>query len=265
MRSNINSCRYDSFLTVFALCLYPKLDDFLKNRADKRYKYHQQYIDLCNTSELLVRAKTADDRQQLIRVFWENMFKAKIDENKPGDMGYVQQLLVLFGPLLSLQPFIVRSQVCQFCNFKENKRIRWPLPMAIHGFEDLNYDSIQKYYNWFLNSKRTEQCDICLQQTNQICYQNNTNEPSLIVIELLSRTTEGMWAFKNFTINQEIENEVTKVRYRLIATINHPSANHFNCCLFESNLSDNQQNIGSWFKHDGLMYQGKITLMKNIE
>ena len=123
-----NSCRYDSFLTVFSLGLYKNFDEFDQSRADKRHKHKKIYSTLCDVAQQLEKADSFTKRRPVIDNFWDYLHKLKIDENKRGEMGCVQELLVTLLPLLHLQPFIEEERKCDGCGLNETNRIRLPLP-----------------------------------------------------------------------------------------------------------------------------------------
>jgi len=97
-------------------------------------------LSLCGVGEALINATCVEERTALIMNFWESLYTAKIDSNKKGKTGFVQDLLTLFLPLLQLQPFIKEEKVCKFCNFKEENKIRWLLPIRIHYLGNLMYN-----------------------------------------------------------------------------------------------------------------------------
>ena len=111
---NLNSCRYDSFITIFALGLYKKFKSFDIGHSDGRHKFKNQYISLCNLAES-ISTIPCPTRNKMIIDFWEKMWRTGIDSNEPTKMGYVQDLLNLFLPLFNIQPFIQITQNCTFC------------------------------------------------------------------------------------------------------------------------------------------------------
>ena len=230
------SCRYDSFLTIFALTLYPKFKEFHESSADKRHKNYNHYVELCNSSVSLSKAKTIVERQNIVEQFWVKMFLEKFDDTPPGSMGIIQQLMGFFKPLICLQPYIKRVQVCRFCEFNESKKIRMPLPISIQDLGDLNFSSIQQYYDWFINEKNLETCEICLQEQKEVYLEDLKQEPTWLFIELILRSTQEEIIEQKFTFDLELFNQKTKSKFQLLATLNHPSDNHFNCSVFQPHL-----------------------------
>jgi len=257
------SCRYDSFLTIFTLTLYPKFKEFEKSKADKRSRNYKFYTELCDASESLIKVKTIGERQNIVEAFWGKMFQANFDDIQPGKMGIIQQLMAFFQPLTSLQPYIKRVQHCRFCTFNESKKVRWPLPISIQGLGDLNFSSIQQYYNWFINEKNIEHCEVCYQKQKEVFSEDVKNEPSLLFLELILRDNEES-VHPNFTFNLELVNQKTNSKFQLFATLNRPSDNHFNCSIFEPHLGKNGKQIEGWFLHDELLNQGRISETKDI-
>ena len=158
-----NSCRYDSFLTIFALVLFPKLKAFSRASADKRHRNYKNFILLCDIAETLPTFNTTTEREGSIRTFWQAMYNAKIDDLRVGQAGFVQQLLLLFQPLLHLQPFTVESQTCNKCSFVDEKRTRWPIPISFQDLNHLKLYSIEDYFRWYLKPKKTFLCEVCVQ------------------------------------------------------------------------------------------------------
>jgi len=88
------------------------------------------------------------------------MYDAKIDNDKPGKQGFVQGLLQLFQTLLDLQPYFEQNKFCYGCEASQKKNVRLPLPMKIHDVGHLNYNSIQRYLEWFVEPKHAQSCQV---------------------------------------------------------------------------------------------------------
>jgi len=91
-----------------------------------------------------------------------------------------------------------------------------------------------KIINWYLNTKRLEQCEGCLQTQKEVYYEGMKEEPKFFILEFILRDDTGFRSLNNFCFNQEVQNQIIKTKYQLVATINHPTENHFNCFIFES-------------------------------
>jgi len=63
------------------------------------------------------------------------MYDAKIDNDKPGKQGFVMKRL-------------------------KKRNVRLPLPMKIHDVGHLNYNSIQRYLEWFVEPKHAQSCQV---------------------------------------------------------------------------------------------------------
>ena len=186
-------------------------------------------MSLCGVGETLINAKCVEERTALIMNFWESLYTAKIEGNKKGKTGFVQDLLTLFLPLLQLQPFIKEEKVCKFCNFKEENKIRWPLPIRIHDLGNLMYNSIQKQFDWFIGKRTPEKCEVCFQDCLETQIKIN-NEPNFVLIEFIPSLAYDQGKIE---YNQILINNNSKSQYQLIATINRPSPVHFNCAIYE--------------------------------
>ena len=66
LRWNRNSCRYDSFLSVFLLGLFSKYHDFSEEQCDNRQRSSKHYIQLCETAKLISNAKELTAKQEIV-------------------------------------------------------------------------------------------------------------------------------------------------------------------------------------------------------
>ena len=86
---------------------------------------------------------------------------------------------------MAFQPFIVSTKKCSFCDFEDKIKSRWPLPLRIHDIDHLNFDNIQKYFDWFLNS-RVELCSGCEEERCRV-QATEIQDPSFIVIDFIKK------------------------------------------------------------------------------
>ena len=254
-----NSCRYDAICTVFTLCLLPNFKCFGKGNADKRNKNYKNYIKLCDTAELLLQNQDMVARQNIIKDFWLQMYNAKVDDMGPGSQGFAQQLLHLFEPLLNIQPFLEEIKYCHSCGLKDKKRLRWQIPMKIHDCNHLRFQSLQRYFDWYLNTEHSHHCEVCLQQNVEI-KTNYLNEPDFIIIDFIG-TAEDV----DFQYNETLENQNTNSRFELVATVNMPTPNHFNCCIKGCSIVSEVGSVDTWHLHDGLRHEGGIVPLDDVQ
>ena len=258
-----NSCRYDCFLSLYTLRLHTRIRDFDEKNADVKHRYQKQYISLFQAANALKNADSIEERGNIVMNFWDEMYKAKIDENPIGKMGFVQELLALFLPLFSIQPFLEEERTCGFCGYKELVKKRWPLPIKIHETGNLNFSSIQQYYNWFVGYRPLEHCEACLQDK----LENKVNiaiVPKIIVIEFIPTTKQRAGQKKSFEYSTFIESKNLKSKHSLIATINNPTPLHFNCAISEPLNTVDKKVTQGWSIHDGLQNSGKVTEVTNM-
>ena len=258
-----NSCRYDCFLSLYTLRLHTRIPDFDEKNADAKHRYQKQYISLFQVANALKNADSMEERGNIVMNFWDEMYKAKIDENPIGKMGFVQELLALFLPLFSIQPFLEEERTCGFCGYKELVKKRWPLPIKIHETGNLNFSSIQQYYNWFVGYRPLEHCEACLQDK----LENKVNiaiVPKIIVIEFIPTTKQRAGQKKSFEYSTFIESKNLKSKHSLIATINNPTPLHFNCAISEPLNTVDKKVTQGWSMHDGLQNSGKVTEVTNM-
>ena len=76
------------------------------------------------------------------------------------------------------------------------------------------------------------------------------NEPNFMLIEFAFPVESGSCFIPNFEFNLILENSETKSKFDLIATINQPWPNHFNCGLYKPMLKEQNQVVDSWCLHD---------------
>lgn len=266
LRWKNNSCRYDSFLSIFSLLLLPDYKEFNRENATRNHMFYEHYLKLCDTAEKLKSQENIEEKLKIVQECWKFMYRVKIDDISPGNQGFVQQLFKLFSPILSLQPFITETKTCKFCELEEKRKTRWPIPIKIHDLNHLKFESIQEYFDWYLNDKSSIHCEVCLQSQLQISSEI-VDEPNFIFLEFISsRQTNQL---KNFQYTEVLKNTRTKSTFKLIATINRPTQNHFNCCFLKTRLnlikeSESKKELNDWFLHDGIANDGKLTLLKNL-
>jgi len=118
---NKNSCRYDSFISVFSLGLFNKFKEFNLLKSSKQHKYHKEYALLCEIAQFPLDSTSSLERKNLIGRFWTKMNEVGLDNNEKGKMRFVQELLLLFAPLLHLQPFFEEERICKLCDLKEKR------------------------------------------------------------------------------------------------------------------------------------------------
>jgi len=245
---------------VFTLGLFNKFPFFRVQNADKRIKkLCPLYLDLCKLSSSLINSCRVDEMKNLIEEFWQSMFISNIDSNGPGIMGDVQDLFALFEPLTILRPFYSEIHYCEFCKFNNTTKSRFPIPLKIHDLDDLNFDSVQKYFDWFFMKTRETHCEICLQKDLIIDKQIEKNQIFFILNLLFKTRSRGNFIFNDVLVDMETQN-----KYELVATINNPTPNHFNCSIYEPQLQEKVLLKGKWILHDGLKNQGKLETVNNI-
>ena len=161
-------------------------------------------------------------------------------------MGYIQPLFRLFGPLLKLQPFILKNYCCKFCKFEKTERSRFPVPISINDLNHLSFNSLQEYFNWYFSLMIQMHCEICLQNhlESEIKYEN---DPNFIIIELISLNGR---LNPNFNYGKILTSKNSN--YQLFSTLNMPYSDHFTCCIDEPIL-DSRENNNQWFVHDDLI------------
>jgi len=84
-------------------------------------------------------------------------------------------------------------------------------------------------------------------------------EPNFLVIEYVPPPYADP-SKEHFVLNESLKDPTTQSIYTLMATINRPSVNHFNCCIFEPLLSGKNQ-LEGWWIHDGIKDKGKLKKM----
>jgi len=256
---NENSCRYDSFITVFTLGLYKKYNNFNIPNIDRRNKFNNQYISLCNLAEKM----PSNISSKLIMDFWDEMWRTGVDDKKPGTMGYVQELLNLMLPLFDLQPFIELEKNCDYCKLETKEKVRYPLPLQIHEFGELKYNSIQNYFDWILE-KIGDHCEICFEKKLNSIF-NIHKDPDFIFIEFIP--IQNSKQKSKIQYDATLFNKKNNSKFQLIATINNSTPLHFNCSIFEPRNIFNRQSIllEGWYLHDGVQNNGRLVKLESVK
>ena len=97
---------------------------FHDHLPDKRHKYWKEYQLLCETTNFFYKTGETKAKQELVLDFWDFIYEAIIEANKPGTTGFVQDLFKLLHPLLILQPFYEETRNRYACEFEEKKKVR---------------------------------------------------------------------------------------------------------------------------------------------
>ena len=116
--------------------------------------------------------------------------------------------------------------------------------------------SVQEYFTWYVSNKHFQLCDICLSNQTEILYRYNL-EPSFIVLEFAPESDY-------LEFNQEIVNIETRSKFQLVATINQPIVNHFNCGIYDPQTEGKKFHIKGWTLHDGLENAGSLIKLANL-
>ena len=245
---------------MFTLGLYNKFEEFNKDKIDRRHKYHADYLNLCQVAEFLQEEGNILQRERKLTEFWSQLYQNKIDEYKPGEIGFVQSLMALFLPLFKLQPFVYEEKHCQVCSFYERNKIRWPLPLKFDDIGNISYDSLQQWYDWYVDRRPYQQCETCFENELNIEI-NYEQEPNILIIEFISTKKRQNEKFFSPTLRNKVKNS----RFELIATINMPIPKHFTCAIYEPFLDKSNPYPNIWAIHDGLKNQGKIVQAPSLQ
>ena len=241
--------------------MFSKFDDFSREAIDRRHKHCENYLRLCDAAEMLLQSEKSLEKQNVVLEFWKYIYSKNLDENKPGAEGFVESLLDLFKPLLGLQPFLQTIKKCHSCHFEEKKRSRWPLPLRIQDINDLNFMSIKQFFSWFMD-KKFQECELCSQkqmESGLVLKQ----DPNFVILEFMSSHLNQK-GHEHFEYDEIIENEITNTKFRLFATINRPSENHFSCSIKEPYFPNLKLSLNGWFNQDGLVNNGKFRPLEHI-
>ena len=107
--------------------------------------------------------------------------------------------------------------------------------------------------------KKKQECEICKEKAKEIIW-SYQDEPNFIILEYINAKKRD-----NFKFNELIESKLTHSRFELIATINTPFLNHFNCTINEPILAGEKSTLKGWWIHDGTLNQGRITPLAGIQ
>jgi len=272
-----NSCRYDSFLTVFCLCLFSKHQDIFEAESFREncsfraaYNFLVKTAQHINTNGFEKRFDLWSFMNLPIHLSATGLSKVPLDPAPVGKFGSVSTLLTLFNALSYMQIYSIVGTNCYKCHSKSCQRSLFKVPII---FEEVPALSVQDCINYYFSKKRNLFCSICISNTK--------SEQSLLINSppylILYFETEGQpinFEGKGFIYSDEINlyvvegesynfKEKKPIKYRLIATINSPTQIHFNCSF--KNPKINGIIYSGWFFHDGLQNKGNIVFKKSFE
>ena len=86
------------------------------------------------------------------------------------------------------------------------------------------------------------------------------SNPEILIVDFLSITKGRFSVPKKFEFNDIVYHTGNGDCYYLIATLNQPSFNHFNCSVFDP--YDGQYQYSGWWMHDGTKSKGNLVKSK---
>jgi len=108
-------------------------------------------------------------------------------------------------------------------------------------------------------------CEAYLQMAKVVYFERIREEPSFIGIQLILFNQSEIRNLGNFCIYQKIQNQIIKIRDHLIAAINHPSENYFNCSVFEPHLGIINDTLQGWHFHAEILNKGRIVPINSFD
>jgi len=235
-----NSCRYDSFLTVFCLVLFNKHEDLFNFKTffndclyNEPYNYLVQTAQFLNEKKFEARFDFWTFMSLPIHPSKTGLTKVPLDSEPVGKFGSVSNLITLFHNLSFMELYCLVRTNCNECNKKTIKRTILRMPIIL---ENISAVCVQGCINKkFFEKKSDFCCDKCQNFSKSESCRIMTSPPYLI---LYLETNGNSIIFENqsFIYDEEIEffslaGGDSPSKYKLVASINSPSPVHFNCSI----------------------------------
>ena len=265
-----NSCRYDSFLTLFSIVID---NQYLDMGIDSNYKLNRT----CN-------ALLKDPESELRFVFWKYLTENNYDidnsianENNFRKMGVISQL---FSILNNNNHFCILEKKilsCNKCNKEFTNLIHYRSPLISISSTELEYSDITTI---FIDKKYTDGVEFCPDCANNrfkiktcsIKYDIEEMPKYLLFIldidesELLSLSANILNIFKDEIKIDIKENNINQIKYEFISTICYKNENHFTIGFqkIAQNISNNKLKNDVFYYHDGIEKNGIIQEIKDV-
>ena len=256
LTNNMNSCRYDAFLTIYGFILKDKIR-FLK------VKFTDNMTILDSTFEQLYDTPT----NNVVINFWNYCNQEKIDPVPVGKEGFIYELFKLFPKNESFCILEKINNKCDFCyynNIKDNPTIN--IFVQINP-ENLLLSGIEETFKDKYSYKTYLYCPNCQNNIKEKEFKRCSVEYSVksfpnflfILFDMdynqLKNNKIDIIKFSSTFIQLNVEN-----KYYLIGGICIPFRNHYNCFIYNynSDLLNYGLEKGKNYIHDGLKNLGNF-------
>lgn len=265
-----NSCRYDSFVTIF----YYILNNYLKI-FEKDLNMHIKY--LLNNMENI---QNKINSNEFIDSIWKYMInnnidilKSKVKNNKlvieDGGfykVGYINQIFSIFNNNELFCIRLEKNEICKNCNFKNNsieyKNLFCRIDqnnIAFNTLKGIILNNIPEN-----NSIKCQNCNLSL-NTKSINY-NIYNLPKFLFLIFEFDTFYLLKSNRNKILNL-LKTEFSydnDIKYYLAGCITMYCSGHYTSFFINRFNFDNFE-IGKLYYHDGLKFSGRFLVFENSE
>ena len=247
-----NSCRYDSFITLFVFGLLNKFpDQFNAKQLSGRETATTDYRKLTSLTQELKKGKF-----EAVEDYWTWRAWKKLDDDDVGDEGPITSVITSLRALPVFASNYQERLVChnskcpayQIHNYVEKC---WRLPFIL---TTNNYDVCTSYAHEV--GPKYIQCMDCKQMMKEVVVPSDA-EPEFLVLMVDSIQTHMDQFQPNMRINRIFQSVLSRKSFILLGCINVPYRGHFNCFLTDPVLFNGDRLLGDWM-HDGIKNQGNI-------
>ena len=270
---NNNSCRYDSFITLFIFCLYGKLKTFYFDELN----FHIQFLINKCTDIINLKFEIIDDIWQYFIINQINVLKTeKINnENITIDdgfhkFGFVNQLFNIFNNSKIFCIEYSKSILCDVCKFNLPALKYYHNCMVCITEDLLNLKKLENVFLVVIPENKKEKCPICKLNISTLDVKYEiTSYPEYIILIFDLHSYNILVSKKKqlLILIRERLNINIALSYELMGGITMASYNHFSSFIkkfdFVEGLSYKFDKANVYY-HDGMKNSGYFLKYENI-
>ena len=266
IRNINNSCRYDSFITLFAFVFNP----YIEGIEDKKL-LNKHILKINEFVKKIIETKNSEYQLKIWKYFIDNKIDIlSNDSDGFGKFGYVAQLFAIFknSKLFCLQESQI--SVCKLC--KNKVELPWLMKSSLLEIskEMIQIKSFPLILDYLLAFDNQGDCDFCLNNyhisnTTLINYKISEFSDFLFIIFDMSYNDICL----NISNIKEIIKEEIKfnddIKYFLSSIICIPYEDHFTIYLhkIEDIKNIDKENLFCYY-HDDIDNNGDIIILKDL-
>jgi len=249
LKNQYNSCRYDSFVTLFAL---------------KLIHSHPQLSEKGNSLWLNYLQRVANQLPQggsaSIIKFWEYSCRMHYGPDKPGRFGAVSSLFSVFANLSSCTLLVKEAKICTACDYTELNLPprRLDVLVSINSQENSEFNMQKELDARF--SLFFAFCPSCSKQQTEIntltlSISTEILEFPALLFVVLDYSFDKLTDFRDHRIKLTLGNHA----YNLIGAIAKPKSTHFSLLVKNPVTPEDADKIAEgWYYYDDLEAEGDL-------